>query len=201
MNNLQKRLAETERALFFALRELHDGATVQCEYDDQPSDQAMRTFAASDDAPTTRQQKARQEMRWHHMPLGNRVQAKAWLESMRAQPHAVGGDGGQAHAEAPPAAEGLLDKDPVEGLVLATQQESDVGVRRTSMVTHGDPVQQSSINGSRRKSKRAHDDVDVSRPSGAFPGPQTSATERPMVDPPERSKASTFAHANKNIYF
>lgn len=201
MSNLQKRLAETERALFYALRELHDGAIVQGDYDSQTPAQPMPAFATSNDAPTTRQQKARQEMRWRHTPLGSRAQAKAWLDSMRGGSDGVdGGDHHHVPAKLPPGAGELPVEASGDGVVFPIQQGSD-SVPKSHVPQRDGAVQPRSFNGSRRKRKRTLGDVDGPRPIEASSGEETSATHHPSSDAQQPSKASIFANANRNIYF
>jgi hypothetical protein len=200
VNNLQRRLAETERALLFALREIYDGATVEADYDSQPPDQLMPAFAALNDAPTTRQQKARQELRWRQTPLGNRAQAKAWLDSVRRCPHTIGGGEDQGPAELPLAAGGLSSEASGDSAGFATQHEND-SVARSHISQHGNAVQRSSINSSPYKRRRTLGDVKVPRPVEVSSREGTSAAQQPILNAAEPGKASIFANANPSIYF
>lgn len=84
MNALEQRLAETERALFFALSELHSGAVVQGDYDSQPPDRSMHPTALSTATPTHQQEKWELMSSWASQPLRNRTHAYAWLRSRQA---------------------------------------------------------------------------------------------------------------------
>lgn len=70
---LERRLAETERALFFALAEIHDGVgTAQEDYE-----------TPSNATATTQQEKTHLLESWADSPLSNREQARSWFESKR----------------------------------------------------------------------------------------------------------------------
>lgn len=84
MNALEQRLAETEKALFFALSEVHSGAAIQGDYDSQPPDRSMHPSALSTAVPTHQQQKCDLMASWASQPLKNRNEAHAWLRSRQA---------------------------------------------------------------------------------------------------------------------
>lgn len=91
MNALESRLAETEKALFFALSELHSGAVVEGDYDSQPPDRSMHPQALSTAAPTHQLEKSDLMASWASQPLKNRAHAHAWLRSrQRHDPNALG---------------------------------------------------------------------------------------------------------------
>ncbi|ROW04503.1 hypothetical protein VMCG_05040 [Cytospora schulzeri] len=64
VNALEKRLAETERALFFALAEIHAGTVARDDYGSPALRQAMGDSVLSDPTPTTQQDKAKLMASW-----------------------------------------------------------------------------------------------------------------------------------------
>lgn len=91
MNALESRLAETEKALFFALSELHSGVVVDGDYDSQPPHRSMLPQALSTAAPTHQLEKSDLMASWASQPLKNRAHAHAWLRSRQHHgPDALG---------------------------------------------------------------------------------------------------------------
>lgn len=87
--NLERRLAETEQALFFALREIHEGAPMQ-----QDNYERLQTYR--DQSPsvhsdltksTTQQEKSAFVRSWQNYPLGSRAETEAWFRSRLAEVH------------------------------------------------------------------------------------------------------------------
>lgn len=198
MTALEKRLAETERALFFALRELHDGAAVHADYHSQPSYQGMRESVFSNDTPSTQQEKADLMASWASRPLENRTQAQAWLESMRTGPCAADGVHLQTVAHAPATSTAA----PISGLGspahFATQPESE-RVGDSESKGNASLEQSQQYKASRRKGKRSRGRA--SRLSEPYRSPGDGGAVDPPVLAPPPSRASSFANANKEIYF
>lgn len=80
INTLEKRLAETERALFFALTEIHAGVVAHDDYESPALRRTMGVSLLSGTAPTTQQDKAGLTASWSKAPLINRRQAQEWFE-------------------------------------------------------------------------------------------------------------------------
>lgn len=210
MGGLEKRLAETERALFFALRELHDGAVTQGDYHIQSSSQAMRASVISNYTPTTQLEKAELAATWCDTPLGNRAQAKVWLDSMRPETEtsAPGADNGnfQEAEEVPVNAAGP----PIE--VSGSSSHEPVPVRQSDeagelepvqpATQHLDQMQESDSGSSQRKGKRRLDGLGrASSPSRFSSGRGNVASRRLLSPASEPSKAHSFASANQSMYF
>lgn len=87
MAALEQRLAETEKALFFALAELHAGTVAHGDFDSQPPDRAIHPHALSTAAPTHQQEKWELMTSWADQPLKTRDQAVAWWRSRQASTH------------------------------------------------------------------------------------------------------------------
>lgn len=85
VSSLEKRLAETERALFFALAEIYDGAGTQHDYESMLASQGMRLSVPSNTTATTQQEKTQFLESWADSPLANREQARSWFESKRQE--------------------------------------------------------------------------------------------------------------------
>lgn len=197
MNALETRLAETERALFFALRELHDGVAIHAEYRDQPSCQAMNNRPAS-----TQQEKADLVASWTSRPLENRTQARAWLESMRGAGRSAtdGVHEEQLGAHASNGSSIAPDTVLEIGSLLDTQsgiQSSGNGESDGS--NPQERPQQSSPKASRPKGKRFRGSA--TRSSDLYYSHEDTEAANTAVAAPRSSIASVFANANKNIYF
>lgn len=199
MNALETRLAETERALFFALHELHDGVAVEGDYRDQLSYHAMSESALSDRTPSTQQEKADLLASWASRPLENRTQIRAWLESMRRTGNSVI-DGVHQVQPAEQALNGSSTA-PVTALEINSFLETQpgIGTIRNREPNGSIPLeisQQSSSRASRPKGERA------SRSATRTSEPYRSHEDTGVADTaPEPSRASLFANANKSIYF
>lgn len=200
MNALEQRLAETERALFVALCELHDDAAPQAGCQGQPSYQAMRESVLSSDAPTTQQEKAELVSSWARRPLENRTQTRAWLESMRTAAYSTD----DLHQQ--PAVYGAFGSTaapamvPVSRTLLETQSQSR-RIGTTASNGHMPPArpQRGSSRALRRKSQRPR--------RGASHPPEAGCSHEDggaVVDPTthaEQSRASIFAKAHTKMYF
>lgn len=202
MNALEKRLADTEKALFFALQELHDGAASQVDYRSQNSYQPMRESVLSNDTPTTQQDKAKLVASWASRPLETRTQARAWLESMRtgacatdiahhqqATPTSLRSTAAQIAAperslllRTDSESEMLGDNAPLDGaMLLAQRQPSSLGASQ------------------RRETKRPRDEE--TRQNESLRSRQIGGAAHLSAHAPEPSGAKRFANANKNMYF
>lgn len=82
---MEKRLAETERALFFALAEIHAGAVALDKYESPVLRQTMGTSVLSDPTPTMQQDKAKLMASWVRTPLADRGQVHAWFEANQGE--------------------------------------------------------------------------------------------------------------------
>lgn len=202
MNALEKRLAETERALFFALHELHDGVAVQGDYQDQLSYQAMSESALSDRTPSTQQEKADLLASWASRPLENRTQIRAWLESMRRTGKSVidGVHQGQPTGQALNGSSTA----PVTALEINSFLETQPGIgtignREPNGSIPQEISQQSSSRASRPKGERAS--RRATRTSEPYSSHEDTGVADIAIPAPEPSRASLFANANKSIYF
>lgn len=90
MTSLERRLAETERALFFALAQVHQSAMVRDDYSSPSCYQEMKQSILFNSAPMTQNDKKKLLDAWAENPLGNRAQAQSWFEMMRAETVAAG---------------------------------------------------------------------------------------------------------------
>lgn len=80
VNALEKRLAETERALFLALAETRFGTR-----SDVTAVAAMKPSVLFRSTPTTQQEKAELMAAWGSTPLEERAQVEAWFEANAAE--------------------------------------------------------------------------------------------------------------------
>lgn len=201
MNSLERRLADTEQALFFALVEIHDGEVVDAEYDSR----GMKPSVLSGSTPTTQQEKAEVVDEWARIPLANRAQAQAWLRSKQAGVYAVNN------------LNSLVDQPMAESSFDITAPSPAVATRRrrrtASRSTREEPgqlrpggdaghpdIQQDNLLGSIRP-KRGHL-VDGGSPSH-HPAEdlEVGRTVDQTPDVLKASRASSFAEANKTVYF
>lgn len=191
VNALEKRLAETERALFFALHELHDGEAVHADYQNQPPFKALRESVLSSDTSSTQQEKANLVASWASRPLENRTQARTWLESMRTEAYATDNVHPQGVAQvslisnaAPSMVPGKPESERVE------DSESN------GNALPGESQQRKT---SRRRGKRLRGRA--SRLSEPYRSQRNGGAADPPNLAPPSSRASSFAKANKAIYF
>ncbi|KUI55878.1 hypothetical protein VP1G_03257 [Cytospora mali] len=85
VNTLEKRLAETERALFFALAEIHAGVVARDDYESPALRQTMGESVLSSPTPITQQDKAKLMASWARTPLADREQVQKWFEANRGK--------------------------------------------------------------------------------------------------------------------
>lgn len=194
VNALEKRLAETERALFFALAEARSSTR-----SDATAVPAMRPSVLFRSTPTTQQEKAGLMAVWGNTPLKERAQVEAWFEENAAggglrtrvdfsQAHATGGV--DAVPEATPSVVGPAN---IGSLAAQTHHDSQLGIPSLTAEDDG----QGRHSGSPRLRMRAQ------RTPRRVPGQprisRGSATARPTLA--QMSRASKLANDNKNLYF
>lgn len=202
MNALEKRLAETERALFFALHEIYDGVAIEGDYEDQLSHQAISESALSDRTPSTQQGKADLVASWASRPLESRTQTRAWLESMRRTGNSMINVVHQE--EAGVQALNGSSTAPATALEISSLLETQTGSETTG---NGEPSgsippersQQSSSRASRPKGERAR--RSATRASEPHRSHEDTGVADTSIPAPRPSRASFFANANKSIYF
>lgn len=84
--NLERRLAETERALFFALREIHERVPMPDDYERLQPYRGQSLPVHSDlTTPTTQQEKNAFVRSWENYPLGSRAETEAWFRCRLAE--------------------------------------------------------------------------------------------------------------------
>ncbi|KAH8765434.1 hypothetical protein F5883DRAFT_557052 [Diaporthe sp. PMI_573] len=193
VNALEKRLAETERALFFALAEARPGT-----HSEATARPALRPSLLFRSTPTTQQEKAELMALWGKTPLEESAQVEAWFEANTeegghqasvgfSQTHAVG----EVDAVAPvtPPTEGPGN---ASSLAAQTHHNSQLGGSSSTAADDG----QSRHSGSSRLSVCAQRVPRVSRHSPLSRGSTTTRANLPQM-----SRASRFANDNKNLYF
>lgn len=202
MNALETRLAETERALFFALHELHDGVATQGDYENHASYQAMSEPALSNRTASTQQEKADLVASWASRPLENRTQARAWLESMRRAGNLATDidHQGQAgvHASNGPniAPATVLD---ISSLIETQSGSETIGNGEPNGSIPPERSQQRTSGASTPKGERARGSA--TRTSEPYRSHEDTGVADTTMSAPRPSRASLFANANKNIYF
>ncbi|KAG6366591.1 hypothetical protein INS49_000769 [Diaporthe citri] len=193
VNALEKRLAETEKALFFALAEARAGT-----HGDAISRPSLRSSVLSRSTPTTQQEKAELMALWSKSPLEDRAQVEAWFEVNKeegALPVSV--DLGQtrtvreleAVAPVTPPTEGPAN---AGSLAARTYHDGQLGGSVSTPADDG----QSRDSGSPRLSMRAQRAPRLSRHS-----PLSRGSTTPGAGLPQTSKANRFANDNKRLYF
>lgn len=193
VNALEKRLAETERALFFALAEA--SAATHSEAASQP---ALRPSVLSRSTPTTQQEKAELMTLWNKSPLENRAQVEAWFEANREEGALpVSTNLGQtrivrdldAVAPVTPPTEGHAN---VGGIAAQTDYNGQLG----GSVSSPADDRQSHHSSSPRLTMRAQRAPRLSRHS-----PLSRGSLTPGASLPQTSRANRFANDNKRLYF
>lgn len=193
VNALEKRLAETERALFLTLAEARTGTR-----GDPTAKPAMRPSVLFRSTPTTQQEKAELMALWGKRPLEGLSQVEAWFEANTEE----GGlqasvDSRQTHAVreldavAPvtPPTEGPAN---IGSLAAQTHHNSQLGGSSSTAADDG----QSRHSASPRLSVRAQRGPRFSRHS-----PLSRGSTTPGATLPQTGRASRFANDNKNLYF
>lgn len=195
---LEKRLAETEKALFFALHELHDGEAVHADYKNEPSYEVMREFITSNDTPSTQQEKAERMASWARRPLQNRTQARAWLESVRTVHSAADDFHRETVANASLASSAVPVMAQGNTTLLRTQSVSDrVGDSESDGNILPEQLQQRKT--SHLRGRRSGGSA--TRPSEPFSSQMTGGAADPSRSVSPSSRASSFARENQKIYF
>lgn len=197
VNALETRLAETERALFFTLRELHDGVVAQGDdYGNHVSYQTMSEPALSNRTPSTQQEKADLVASWASRPLENRIQARAWLESMRKTGNSAtsGVHQEKARVQALHGTNFAPATTPQVSSLIETQSVSN-----TTEIIRPERSQPSSFRTSREKGERAR--RSATRTSQRYRSHEDKGAADTAMTAARPSRASLFANANKNIYF
>jgi hypothetical protein len=203
VNALERRLAETERALFFALAEIHAG-TVACDnYESPMLRQAMGVSVLSGPIPTTQQDKAQLMATWAKFPLADREQAYAWF----------GANQGEATLPA-------LYEDSAAGVTkrvdTATLTTSSTVIPKTSGRSVVHPLRNSQADRASNETSAVEDSQRSSHRGstrrGVFTGWEESHLEGTSSDASnegnshlasmsQTSKANDFARENKSLYF
>lgn len=212
MNALESRLAETEKALFFALSEIHSGAVIQGEYDSQPPDRSMHPSALSTAAPTHQQEKCDLMASWASRPLKNRAQAQAWLRARQAITYEVVRDASVAST-------GLSETNPPAFTPSVTNASHDVDALRPlfpsdsparGIQMHVRKKRSRAPNGIRME-RRPYEDrtldhaglmqLDTSEKNDNGGITTTVHHPAPATDLEPTSKARSLARGNQDIYF
>lgn len=193
VNALENRLAETERALFFALAEARAGT-----HSNTASQPALRPSVLSRSTPTTQQEKAELMALWSKTPLEGRVNVEAWFEANRgegASPVSVDVDQTRI----------VREFDAVAPVTPPTDGPTNVGNLAAQSHHSGqldDPVSapagegQSHHSGSPRLSMRTQRAPRLARHS-----PLSRGSTTPGASLPQTSRANRFANDNKRLYF
>lgn len=193
VNALEKRLAETEKALFSALAEARAGT-----HSNTTSQPALRPSVLSRSTPTTQQEKAELMALWNKSPLEDRAHIEAWFEANReegASPASM--DFGQTRV--------VRDFDAVAPVTPPTDGPANIGNLAAQSHHSGQldgPVSapasegQSHHSASPRLSMRAQRAPRLSRHS-----PLSRGSTTPGASVPQTSRANRFANDNKRLYF
>lgn len=193
VNALEKRLAETEKALFSALAEARAGA-----HSNTASQPALRPSVLSRSTPTTQQEKAELMALWSKSPLEDRAHVDAWFEANReegASPASM--DFGQTRV--------VREFDAVTPVTPPTDGPTNIGnvaAQSHPSVQLDGPVSvpasegQSHHSTSPRLSMRAQRAPRISRHS-----PLSRGNTTPGPSMPQTSRANRFANDNKRLYF
>lgn len=175
---------------------------IHAEYQDRHSCQAMSDSALSNRTASTQQEKADLVASWTSRPLGNRTQARAWLESMRAAGHSAT-DGiheeqiGLQASNWPSIAPATVLE---IGSLLNTQPGSQsIGNGNPNGSMSEERSQQSNPRAPRPEGKRSR--RSAARPSDLYYSHEDTKIADTAVAAPRPSIASVFANANKTIYF
>lgn len=193
VNALEKRLAQTEKALFFALAEARAGT-----HSNTASQPALRPSVLSRSTPTTQQEKAELMALWSKTPLEDRAHVEAWFEASKeegASPASM--DFGQTRV--------VRDFDAVAPVTPPTDGPTNIGNLAAQSHHSGQldgPVSapasegQSHHSASPRLSMRAQRAPRLSRHS-----PLRRGSTTPGASVPQTSRANRFANDNKRLYF
>lgn len=193
VNALEKRLAETEKALFSALAEARAGA-----HSNATSRPTLRPSVLSRSTPTTQQEKAELMTIWSKTPLQDGAHVDAWFEANREQGASpIDIDFGQTRAvreldavtPVTPPTEGPAN---FGSLTAQTHHNGQTGGSIPALADDG----QSRHSGSPRLGMRAQRVPRVSRHSPLSRG---STTPGPSLL--QASRANRFASDNKRLYF
>lgn len=198
---METRLAETERALFFALAEIHAGAVVRENYESPSVRQAMGPSVLLEPTPTTQQDKARLMASWARSPLTDREQAHAWFEANRGED--------SVHSYVSPNANMTTGVDTItpsnSGIVISANSD-----RPVAHIGPSSRIERDSNDGfvaetpqrSRHMASVRQGDLSDSHPAmPSFSGSRNEGDTPPARDVAQTSKASSFAKANTNVYF
>lgn len=201
MNSLEKRLAETERALFFALTEIYSGITVQDDYNSSPLHQGREELVLSNSTPTTQQEKTNLMASWAGNPLKTRTQAQAWFNSRRAgECPAVGG--------AEHSSQDTIDEnpDPATPTVACSKGKATV----TPLSAYHGQVRVGSADSTKRRRARRNfrtaqqhrrsETAEFSYSESSVKHVEKGATGS-AADLSQTSRTHNFVKANKKIYF
>lgn len=211
MNALESRLAETEKALFFALSEIHSGTVIQGEYDSQPPDRSMHPSALSTAAPTHQQEKCDLMASWASQPLKNRDQAQAWLRSRVASTYQFVRDSSAAssdRSETSPQAFTSSATNASHGVDALRPPVSLDGPARGSQV-HARKKRSRAPNGIRREPQYGNRwldhagimQFDTAEENDGGGNTTTIQHPAPATDLERNSKARSLARGNQDIYF
>lgn len=193
VNALEKRLAETEKALFSALAEARAGTLSNTA--PQP---ALRPSVLSRSTPTTQQEKAELMALWRKSPLEDRAHVEAWFEANReegASPVSVDFDQTRAVREFDAIAPVTPPTDgPARTGNLAAQSHPNGQLDGPVSVPASEG--QSHHSASPRLNMRAQRAPRISRHS-----PLSRGSTTPGPSMPQTSRANRFANDNKRLYF
>lgn len=198
VNTLEKRLAETERALFFALAEIHDRTITQGDYDDPSVDRTMQPSVLFDSMSTTQQEKADLVASWTGNPLRNRAQAQAWFQTRRTGAYANVDDdssgqtmagGGTVDVSAPSAVTSISRVRPTTRSTL-----QKLGGHRIIEDARQHGVRQSNSHRAQHNIARPADGV-------SHLGVDPASVSAPLADSLQASKARNLAQTHEKLYF
>lgn len=195
VNALEKRLAETERALFFALAEARAGTGTHGDSTARP---AMRPSLLFRSTPTTQQEKAELMALWGKTPLKERAQIEAWFEANTEE-------GGLQASIDSSQTQAVRELDAIAPVTPPTEGSTNVDIHAAQ--THGNSQLdgssstaaddgQSRYSGSPRMRMRAQLGH---RPSRQSPLSRGSTTRGENL--PQTSRAVRFANDNRKLYF
>lgn len=193
VNALEKRLAETEKALFFALAEARAGT-----HNDSTARPAMRPSLLFRSTPTTQQEKAELMALWGKTPLEERAQIEAWFEA-NTEEGGLQASVDFSHTQA------VRELDAIAPVTPPTEGSANIGshaaqTHRNSQLDDSSSTAaddgQSRHSGSPRLRMRAQIGHRLSRQSPLSRGSTTRGENLPQT-----SRAIRFANDHRKLYF
>ncbi|KUI63745.1 hypothetical protein VM1G_10592 [Cytospora mali] len=199
VNTLEKRLAETERALFFALAEIHAGVVARDDYESPALRQTMGESVLSSPTPITQQDKAKLMASWARTPLADREQVQKWFEANRgkaALPTRGGSDADLAKRRLDAV---ITPATPANSSAVASNRSGQPVTRphrQSQAVTDssGSSVPEADQRSTQNSWAESHPNIPSLNPG--------SEEDRPSAwNVSQASKARSFARDNTNLYF